>query len=77
MTSGSQTESDRMLSFGDEAKRFIKSSNTIDLIDVHPEPRCHHFKGFFRKIFIPILNVVKDTDEGCPLLLMFVNDQIN
>jgi hypothetical protein len=74
MTGGSQAKSDRMLPPGNEAERFIKSGNAIDLIDIHPKPGGHHFKGIFGKIFIPILNIVKDADEGGPFLLIFVND---
>jgi hypothetical protein len=66
-----------MLSFRDETKRFVKGGNAVDLIDVHPEPGCHHFEGLIGEVFIPVLNIVKDADEGCSLFLVFVNDQIN
>jgi hypothetical protein len=77
MACGPETKGNGVLPLRDEGKGFIEGGNAVDLIDVHPKPGCHHSKGIIGKIFIPILNVVKDADEGRSLFLVFVNDQIN
>jgi hypothetical protein len=72
-----ETKRNGVLPLRNQGEGFVEGGNAVNLINVHPEPGCHHFEGFLGEVFIPILNVVKDADEGCSLLLIFVNDQIN
>jgi hypothetical protein len=60
-----------------QGEGFIERGHAVDFIDVHPEPGRDHFEGLIGKVFIPILNIVKDADEGGPLLLIPIDNQIN
>jgi hypothetical protein len=74
MACRSQADANGVPSFGFETKGLIESGHLINACQGNIEAFCYLSQGLAGKMVHPGLDILKDTDEGCPLIAMLFNN---